>query len=193
MRDYLRAGMALVIGAIVLLEATAGWAQSSAAAGAAPQTLTQRLGVAVFPSKGQSETQQQIDENNCFAWAKTNSGIDPFALPSQVAAAQPQPAQNSAAAAGQGKVVKGTAGGAAGGAAIGAIAGDAGKGAAIGATVGVLQGARARRQAEKQAQAQQQQAQSAAAAQTQEQLAQQRATYNKSFSVCMEGKGYAVK
>lgn len=188
--------MILAAGASLVLASVSGRADQPSPTAGAAQTLTQRLGVYVFPTKGQSPAQQNSDENECFSWAKTNSGIDPFALSSQTAASQPQPAaQNTSGAPnpGGGAAVKGAAGGAAGGAAVGAIAGNAGKGAAIGATVGVLHGARAKRQAQKQAQVQQQQSQAAASAQSVAQSSQLRSSYNKAFSACLEGKGYTVK
>ena len=35
------------------------------------------IGVMVYPKNGQPIEQQQAEENECFAWAKTNTGIDP--------------------------------------------------------------------------------------------------------------------
>jgi hypothetical protein len=139
--------------------------------------------------ENQTPTQQASDEGTCFAWAKTNTGIDPMAPPPPVAVQQTQ----DPATAGQGAGARGAARGAAGGAAIGAIAGDAGKGAAIGATVGVMKGGANRRAAKEQAAAEGQQAQANAAAQSQAISAQQKATFNKGFSACMEGKGYTSK
>jgi hypothetical protein len=51
----------------------------------------------------------------------------------------------------------------------------------------------AKRHAQQQAAAQQQQQQQTASQEAQASVAQQWATYNKAFSACMEGKGYAVK
>ena len=92
------------------------------------------------------------------------------------------PAPESGPAVGGGERVKGAAVGALGGLAIGAIAGDAGKGAAIGAIGGTMIGGH---QARKNKAAQQQQAEQAKAGALQQ--------FNKAFSVCMEGRGYAVK
>lgn len=183
-----RVTMCALAESMLLLATASGWAQQPQAP--PMQWLTQRLGVYVFPSKGQSTTQQTVDENNCYSWAKARSGIDPLASspqtpPNQAAAAQNG---NEAAAAGQGSAARG----AAGGAAIGAIAGNAGKGAAIGATIGGVRRARVRRQAEEEAEAQKQQAQ-AAASQNQAHDSQRLSTYNKAFSACLEGKGYTVK
>jgi len=165
-------------------------------AGSAPTTapttagsLSSSLGMYVFPAKNQSATQQSTDEGACYGWAKSRTGIDPM----NIKAPASQPSQQQAANTGGGEPVRGAARGAAAGAAIGAIAGNAGQGAAIGATTGVFAGAAARRQARQEAAAKQQQQQAAANQQAQAAIAQQKATYNRAFSACMEGKGYTVK
>jgi len=152
-------------------------AQQAAAPATPPPSISQSLGVIVFPSKNQSATTQSGDESFCFNWAKSNTGIDPMNIHPPAAPAPTQSTQQAVNSAGQGARVKGAAGGAAAGAAIGAIAGDAGQGAA----------------AKKQAAAQQEQAQANAASQSQAQVAEIKATYNKAYSACMEGKGYSVK
>ena len=76
---------------------------------------------------------------------------------------------------------------------MGAIAGDAGQGAAIGAVTGVAAGGAAKRRAQKDAASQQQQAQAAAAQDAQASIDAQKATYNKTFATCMEGKGYSAR
>jgi hypothetical protein len=141
----------------------------------AQQSISSSLGVVPYPSKGQSQAQQNKDEGECYAWAKQQTGIDPMAV-----ASAPQP--SSGPAAGGGERVRGAARGAAGGAAVGAIAGDTGKGAAAGAVVGTMAGGRQARQNQK---AQQQQAQSAKQATLQQ--------FNKAFGACMEGRSYVVK
>jgi len=138
-------------------------------------SISASLGVVPYPSKGQSPSQQNRDEGECYAWAKKQTGIDPVATASA-------PAPSSGAAVGGGERVRGAARGAAGGAAIGAIAGDAGKGAAAGAVVGTMAGGRQARQNKA---AQQQQAQQA--------KAQTLQTFNRAFGACMEGRGYVVK
>jgi hypothetical protein len=122
----------------------------------------------IYPAKGQSVEQQQIDEAECYAWAKGQSGYDPM--------------QASQAASGQqsvgGERIGGAARGAAGGAAIGAIAGDAGKGAAIGAVSGTMVGGvrqRQKRGSNDQAAAQQQQ------------------HFQRAYAACFEGRGYTSK
>lgn len=131
----------------------------------------------VFPSNGQSQTQQKKDEFDCYMWAMEQSGVDPLNLPTVEAA----PVQSGPT----GGAVVGGAKGAAAGAAIGAIAGDAGKGAAIGAVAGGLRGRRQGKQG--QAQANQQNQANAAATE-----AQIKESFVKAFSVCIEGKGYTV-
>jgi len=142
---------------------------------ASAQSLSSSLGLAPYPSKGQSAQQQSKDEGECYSWAKKQTGIDPVAVASA-------PTQQSGPAAGGGQRVRGAARGAAGGAAIGAVAGNAGKGAAAGAVVGTMAGGR---QARKDKAAQQQQAEEAKAGTLQQ--------FNKAFSACMEGRGYLVK
>jgi hypothetical protein len=142
---------------------------------ASAQSPSSSLGLAPYPSKGQSDQQQSKDEGECYSWAKKQTGIDPVAVASA-------PTQQSGPAAGGGQRVRGAARGAAGGAAIGAVAGNAGKGAAAGAVVGTMAGGR---QARKDKAAQQQQAEEAKAGTLQQ--------FNKAFSACMEGRGYLIK
>ena len=118
----------------------------------------------VYPQKGQSADQQKKDSNECYSWAKTQSGVDPGQPPPSG-----QPGQHARGAVG------GAARGAAVGAAVGAIAGDAGKGAGAGAVVGGVGGRRRSKTAQ---QAQQQETRSA---------------YDRAFAACMEGRGYTVR
>jgi hypothetical protein len=75
---------------------------------AAQQSISGSLGVVPYPSKGQSPSQQNKDEGECYAWAKQQTGVDP------VAVAKTPPPQ-SGPAAGGGERVRGAARGAAGG------------------------------------------------------------------------------
>jgi len=118
----------------------------------------------VYPQKGQSQQQQDIDTAECTRWAKAQSGVDPNA-PKQ----QEQVGSHARGAAG------GAARGAAVGAAVGAIGGDAGKGAGAGAVVGGVAG---RRRSKMQ--------KGAAEAETTD-------SYQRAFAACMEGRGYSVK
>jgi len=168
-------------------------AATPAAAAPAPagsQSMSSSLGLFVFPAKNQTADQQSGDEASCYGWAKSQTNIDPM----NIKAPEPaQPSQEQAASSGGGERVRGAARGAAAGAAIGAIAGDAGTGAAAGAAAGTMAGGAAKRRGKQQAAAEQEQQQAAAAQQQQAAIAQQKATYNKAFSACMEGKGYTVK
>lgn len=142
------------------------------------QSLSNSLGVYVFPANNQNQATQDADESECYKWAINQTGYDPL-NPTVVQGAEVDTSAD-------GSALRGSARGAAGGAAIGAIAGDAGKGAAIGATAGAVRGHRAKKSGD----AQQQQANDQAAAAASADMA---ADYNKAFSVCMEGKGYTVK
>ncbi len=130
----------------------------------------------VFPSKGQSKDQQELDEFSCHKWAKNETGVDPY----QMASAHSKESEPS----GGGEIIRGGARGAALGAIGGAIAGDAGKGAKIGAAVGGAGGVlkKRRRARGRHSQAQQEQAQS------QGNMAQ----YEKAWGLCLKAKGYEV-
>ena len=143
------------------------------------------LGLFVYPGSGQDAAKQGADENECYGWARQQTGIDPTAATQAAAVEAPK-----------GGAVKGAARGAARGAAVGAVSDerhigdegslDAGEGAAAGAAVGAAKGRRAQKKAGKQAEAQAQQA-----AQTQD--AQKKDTFKKAWGACLEGRGYSVK
>jgi len=140
--------------------------------------VTKKMGMYVFPAKGQTAEQQSTDESDCYTWAVQQSGVDPL-NPPKVEAAQVQTGPD-------GSAVRGSARGAAAGAAIGAIAGDAGKGAAIGAVAGALRGRRASRVGH----AMEQEGNNMAAAQSEADMMN---SFKKAYSACLEGKGYTVK
>mgnify|MGYP001824793954 FL=1 len=139
--------------------------------------VSNKVGLYVFPAKGQSATQQEDDESYCYKWGVQQSGIDPL-NPPQVQAAQVQTGPD-------GSAVRGAARGALAGVAIGAIAGDAGTGAAIGAATGGIGGHRASRIGR----AQQQQVNNAEAQYTQADMMN---SFKKAYSACLSGKGYTV-
>ena len=129
----------------------------------------------VYPTKGQSQDQQEQDEFQCYTWARDRTGFDPMEVPRATSA---QPEQKGGAG-------RGALGGAAAGAVVGAIAGDTGKGALIGGALGGLTGgARRARSNKEREQWEQQQAQ---------QYAQRRNEYNRAYAACLEGRGYSVK
>src|SRR5215472_1982736 len=146
----------MVIGAFVIF---------AAATGATAQTSRPYI----YPSKGQTEDQQNRDKYECDQWAVSQSGFDP---------SNPSPTSSNSQQA-QGRAAGGAARGAAVGAVGGAIAGDPGERAASGAARGGVFGVIRRRRERNQAEQDQQQAQ-AADASGQE-------SYNRAFSACMQG------
>ncbi len=130
----------------------------------------------IYPAKGQSAQQQQKDEGECYAWARSNTGIDPAAV-----VTAPAPAPQTGPAVGGGERARG----ALRGAAVGGII-DGGDGAGKGAAVGVVAGGvRARNNQQSQnAQAQQQ-------SQSQKQGAMD--TFYRAQGACLEGRGYTIK
>lgn len=150
----------------------ARWVALAAASALVPVAFAQDL--YVYPAQGQSPDQQQLDEAQCYAYAKNQTGFDPMARPT---ASQPAPQQ-------EGSVVGGAARGAALGAAVGAISGDAKKGASIGAASGGMMGGMRKRDSQrKQQQWEQQQV---------AQYEQNRSNYNRAYSACLQGRGYTV-
>jgi hypothetical protein len=141
-----------------------------AMAGASAQT-TKPI---VYPSRGQSLSQQSTDEGECHVWAKQQTGFDPAYAPQY---SQPTSGYT-------GHTVRGAARGAALGAVGGAIGGDAGKGAAIGAGVGATAGLLGRRRDRI--------AQEDANEQVQANYSAGLAQFNRAFGTCMQGRGYTV-
>lgn len=156
------------------------------------KTLAATIDVYVFPTKGQAADQQSKDEAECYSWAESSTGNDPFQLQKDSAEQQQQTEQQvqQAKSATQGAGAKGAVKGAAAGALIGEIANDdASEGAAYGAAVGAVAARRRSRAASAQAQ-EQAQAQGAA---SQQATAEEIGNFKKAFSVCLEAKEYMVK
>jgi Glycine-zipper domain len=172
-----RAWVGFFLGVLVQVGTAQSSQQNAPATGTNQASVAQSVGLFVYPKNHQTPEQQSTDESQCFASAKQQTGIDPFA---------PPPSTSEAAKTTQGGAVKGSGKGAAGGAAIGAIAGDAGTGAAVGATAGAIHGRRAQKKA-------QQQAEQQAQASTQQQQAQATDTFKRAMSACLDAKGYSVK
>ena len=185
MRINRTASMAVMLLGVV---ARVGGAQGGAAA-ATPQqapsieSVYKNLGMLVYPAKGQNAEQQKLDQSECYAWAKGQTGFDPLTAAPVDPAAAAAAAQAQTADATQGAAVVGAAKGTAGGALIGAAAGDAGKGAAIGAATGAVVGRSRKKKAEKQAAAQ---GASAAASASSQQVD----TFKKAVGTCITGRGY---
>ncbi len=138
-----------------------------------------------YPSKGQSAEKLEKDKMECYSWAKGQSGFDPMTP-------APTPDTSGVEAAQQakkGSAVRGAARGAAVGAIGGGIGGNAGKGAGVGAGVGAAGGRMKANKRESAAKAQ-------AKSDYQARLAaynNQRATWQRAASACMEGRDYSVK
>ncbi len=177
---------------LVLITCLVAMSLSAAIAEEGGKSLASTLEVYVFPADGQAADQQSKDEAECYNWAVSNTGSDPFELQKQdeaaTAQAEQQVAQTQAAT--QGAGAKGAVKGAAAGALIGEVSGgDAGDSAAIGAAVGVVSSRRRGRAANQQAQQQAAATEAASHQATQEQTN----NFKKAFSVCLEAKDYMVK
>ena len=159
-------------------------AQVASTAPPPPKPTLKQLGMMIYPASGQTPEQQALDEEACYTWAESQTGIYLTAGPVDTEAAAAA-AQDQAARATQGAAVGGAARGAVAGVAIGAIAGDAGKGAAIGAAAGAMGGMRARRGAVAKAGAQGAQQ---AEAENQQVIDQ----FKKAAGVCLTGRGYTA-
>ena len=117
----------------------------------------------VYPAKGQSAAQQQKDDGECYAWAKSNTGIDPVAV---AQAPAPGPGGRRVAGAAKGAIVGGL------------VTGGDSHGATAGAVVGTMAGgSKARQQQQGQAQASQ----------------QAMSTFYRAYGACMEGRNYTLK
>jgi hypothetical protein len=175
-----------LITCIALLPFSPGVADESS------KSLASTLEVYVFPAAGQASDQQSKDEGECYNWAVSNTGSDPFELQKQDAAvtaqAEQQVAQTQSAT--QGAGAKGAVKGAAAGALIGEVSGgDVSDSAAIGAAAGVVSSRRRGRAANQQTQQQAAQAEATSHQATEEKLG----NFKKAFGVCLEAKEYMVK
>ena len=171
-----------------VLAAPADSTKAAPPAGAVPMTMKevkQKLGIVVFPAKGQKPEQQDKEEYECLMWSAEQAGIKPGQQPGDAKAAGDAAAAKVDSAA-QGAAVKGAAKGAALGAMTGAIWGDAGEGAAIGAIGGAAAGRRAKKQAKANAKAQ---AEQQVNAETQKKID----AVKKGMGACLTSKGYTVQ
>jgi hypothetical protein len=170
---------AMLLGGAALLAQSQNQAPAKPAAPASTvQPISQSLGLIVYPAKGQSTERQSVDEQECYNWAKSQTGIDPQAPPPAVAASEESKPS--------GQRVKSAARGAAAGAIIGEVANnDADEGAKVGAAAGVLAGGRRARQ-DKEVHEQQSEKEAQAS-----QAARQE-TFKKALSTCLQGRGYTT-
>jgi hypothetical protein len=180
-------GVALGVAVQAVAQQPAAAPAAAAPAAAAPTgpMPSSTLGLFPYPAKGQTKEQQLQDEQECYAWAQGQTGIDPARVK-----ANPDSAAKAAAAkmdsAATGAAVVGAAKGAAAGAVISAAGGgDAGHGAGAGAAAGAIAGRRAKKQATAQAAAQ-------GAKANQAKVDEMIATFKKAFTPCLTGKGYTI-
>lgn len=139
--------------------------------------ISKSLGLLVYPAKGQSSDQQSVDEQQCYDWSKSQTGIDPTAPP-PAAAPPPEPKG--------GQRVRGAARGAAAGAVIGEVAdNDADEGAKVGAAAGVIAGGRKSRE-DKRAH------EEASKTATQAAQTEQQEKFKKAMGTCLQGRGYTT-
>jgi hypothetical protein len=132
----------------------------------------------IYPSKGQSQAQQDKDRYECHTWAVQQTGFDP----SRPQAANAQTTQQYQPS--KPHVLQGAGRGAAMGAVGGAIAGNAGKGAAAGAAMGGMAGG-FRRRDERLSQADTRADRAAAGNPA-------RPAYMRAMAACLQGRGYTV-
>jgi hypothetical protein len=158
-------------------------------------SLSASMNVHVFPSQGQDEVQQSMDEAECYTWSVDRTGTDPFELSRQAAEQQAasEQAMAQAQSAGEGSTGRAAAGGAIAGGLVGGIFGkgknSALKGAAVGAGTGAIIGSSRKRGA--QAQATEQVA--ADSAQNQAATQAQMDDFKIAFTTCLEAKDYIAK
>ena len=164
-------------------------------AAAQSTSLSATMNVHVFPTEGQDEVQQSMDEADCYNWAVDRTGTDPFDLSRQAAeqAAASDQAMAQAQSAGQGATGRGAARGAVAGGVIGGVFGggknSGWKGAAVGAATGAVVGNSRKRGAQEQAtqEVANQSAQDQAATQA------QMDDFKIAFTTCLEAKDYIAK
>lgn len=140
-----------------------------------------------YPTKGQSEAQQDRDRYECYLWAVKQSGFDPGQ--SQLA---PHQRIEVIPAAPPGAD---TAAGAVGGAVVGSMMSsrhDRGFGLVFGALTGALIGSASDAARQQQA-AQAQQHYNASEAQQYARLERQARDYQRAMTACLEGRGYTVR
>lgn len=141
-----------------------------------------------YPTKGQSEAQQDRDRYECYLWAKEQTGFDPSApqlAPHQRVRIEPAtpPGQETRA-------------GAITGAVLGAVVAEPGKeteGAVKGAIAGAIIGAASESARREQAERRQQQQQELLEAQHAARLEQQASNYRRAIAACLKGRGYEVR
>ena len=131
----------------------------------------------VYPKNGQTMKKQSADAGACRSWAIKQTGVDPAFLDGKLSMAQSQ-----SVAPQQGPILRGAVRGESAGSALGTINNNMSDGPGMGVAMrGPGQGVDTVREA-----------QMLQSEQKIQELQKQYATYNRSFSACMNGKGYSV-
>lgn len=137
-----------------------------------------------YPTKGQTEEQQDRDRYECHGWSVRETGFDPsLHLPAGEERGSVIPARSTGQNIGAAAAV---------GALIGAVVagpGDVAKGAVVGAMAGTVMGTAAA-SAE---QAEARRAEQYYASRSSGRYARQSADFRRAMSACLEGRGYSVK
>ena len=147
---------------MIALAARIGGAQAATQPDAA--AVYKQLSMFVYPAKGQSPEKQKKDEQECYTWAKNQTGFDPLTTAAPNADSAAKAAKEQTAQATQGSAVKG---------------------AAVGAAAGGVGGRAGKKRAEKSAAAE---GSNAAVAESNKKLD----TFKKAAGTCLEGRGYTL-
>lgn len=151
---------------------------------AAPSGAVWAQELFAYPTKGQSQQQQEQDEFACYKWASQQSGFDPMAAP---VTTSPAPQDKSTGPGALGGAAIGAGAGAIGGAILGGK-GKAGRGALLGGGLGgILGGLTSQNQHEKNKKKRNKWEREQTT-----QYQQARGNYNRAYAACMSGRGYSV-
>jgi len=150
----------------------------------APSAASLAQELFAYPTKGQSQQQQEQDEFACYKWATQQSGFDPMAAPTTTS---PAPKDKSTGPGALGGAAIGAGAGAIGGAIFGGKK-RAGTGALLGGGLGgILGGLSSQGQHEKNKKRRDDWERQQTA-----QYQQARGNYNRAYAACMSGRGYSV-
>jgi len=174
----------ILIGAALFGCAPAGYTVKAQPAASPPLPTTT---VYFYPTRGQSEQQQDRDRYECYLWAVKQTGFDP----GQAQLAPHQRIEVTPAA----PPGADTAAGAVGGAIVGSMLAphhDRGFGLVFGAITGAMLGAASDAARQQQA-AQIQQQYDARSSQNYARVEKQARDYRRAMTACLEGRGYAAQ
>ena len=150
--------------ALVMIALAARMGGAQAATQQDASAVYKQLSLFVYPAKGQTPEKQKKDEQECYTWAKNQTGFDPLTTAAPNADSAAKAAKEQTAQATQGSAVKG---------------------AAVGAAAGGVGGRAGKKRAEKEAAAA---GGNAAVAESNQKLD----TFKKAAGTCLEGRGYTL-